>query len=124
MGIILKPTVITGDKSSATVEALFDTGAGASFLRKDIAQRVGTVVVTPTTINFTLGDGKGNLPANEAITLDVTVEGLTIFFTFLVVDELGEEMIIGADMLQRWKIRLDPEQEGVSIDPQVMRLRL
>jgi hypothetical protein len=33
-------------------------------------------------------------------------------------------MIIGVDMLQRWKIRLDPEQEDVTIDPRATRLRL
>lgn len=33
-------------------------------------------------------------------------------------------MVIGADMLQRWKIRLDPEKEEVFIDPKVTELKL
>ena len=124
MGLIIKNTAITGDKGSINVQALFDTGAGASFLRKDIAEKIGTVIITPTVLDFSLADGKGSLQVNEAVYLDVEVADLTLFFTFMVTDELGEEMIIGADMMQRWKIRLDPEQEDISIDPRALRLRL
>ena len=33
MGLIIKPTVIAGDKGNETVQGLFDSGASASFLR-------------------------------------------------------------------------------------------
>jgi predicted aspartyl protease len=115
---------VTGDKDSVTVRALLDTGAGASFLRKDIAERVGTVVATPTPQRFTLADGNGTLTVDQVIHLDVAIGDVSLFFTFLVIEELGEEMIIGADMMQRWKIRLDPEKEAVSIDPIALRLRV
>ena len=124
MGLIIKPTSITGDKGNTTVQALFDTGAYSSFLRRDIAQRVGTIVATPTAIKFTMADGRGTLEVGDVITLDIVIGDVTVFFTVYVVDELAEEMIIGADMLQRWKIRLDPEQEQISVDPQALRLRL
>ncbi len=71
-----------------------------------------------------MADGKGSFEVDEVITLDIIVGDVTVFFTVYVVDELAEEMIIGADMLQRWKIRLDPEQEQVSVDPQALRLRI
>lgn len=56
--------------------------------------------------------------------MDITIRGVTVFHTLIVVDEMGEEMIVGADMLQRWKIRLDPEREEVFIDPKVTELKL
>lgn len=73
------------------MQALFDTGAGASFLRRDIATQVGTIVNTPRVLNFTLGDGKGALQVREAVTIDVTINEVTVYFTVLVAEELGEE---------------------------------
>ncbi len=124
MGLIIKNYTVTGDKDSATVQALLDTGAGASFLRRDIAERVGTIAPIAQPQHFTRADGKEALTVDETVNLNVTMEGVSLFFTFLVIEELGEEMIIGADMMQRWKIRLDPEQEAVSIDPIALRLRV
>ena len=42
MGLIIKDYIVTGDKGSDTVTALLDTGAAASFIRKDIAERIVT----------------------------------------------------------------------------------
>jgi hypothetical protein len=124
MGLIVKPTNLTGDKGSATVQALYDTRASASFLRREIAERIATVSALPSAHRFTLGDGKDVLRVQEAVNLDITIDEVTVSFdevtvsfNVLVVDELGEGMIIGADMLQRWKIRLDPEQEEGILTP-------
>ena len=124
MGLIIKPTLIAGDRGDDTVNALFYSGASASFLRKDIAQRVATASATPAAINFTLADGSGTLQVGETVNLNITINEVTVYFSVLVSEDLSEEMIIGADMLQRWKIRLDPELEEVDIDPRATRLRL
>ena len=124
MGLIIKPTVIAGDKGNETVQGLFDSGASASFLRKDIAERIGTASATPAAINFTLADGSGTLQVRETVNLNITINEVTVYFSVLVAEDLSEEMIIGADMMQRWKIRLDPELEEVDIDPRAARLRL
>ena len=53
------------------------------------------------------------------------LNGVEVFYAFYVADPLSDEMIIGADMLQRWKIKLDPEAEEVYIDPDVVaRIRV
>jgi hypothetical protein len=56
--------------------------------------------------------------------LSVQVENYDLFWHFLVVPNLSEELIIGADFLQRWKIKLDLESEKIIIDPKVLRLKL
>ena len=124
MGLIIKDTAITGDKGSAMVQALFDTGSSVSFLRLDIAENIATIVTTPSTHTFTLADGKGTLQVGQTVNLDIGIGEVTVFFTLFVLRDLAEELIIGADMLHRWKIRLDPEQEEVSVDPRASRLRL
>ncbi|MDI6886883.1 MAG: hypothetical protein QMD22_11210, partial [archaeon] len=40
------------------------------------------------------------------------------------VPNLSEELIIGSDFLQRWKIKLDPESEKIIIDPRALKLKL
>ena len=67
---------------------------------------------------------RGTLETGEAIFASVTINNYSLFGTFIVIPELAEELILGADFFQRWKIRLDPEQEEVSIDPSALRLRL
>lgn len=124
MGLIVKPVEIVGNKGRAKVRALFDTGASSSFLRKDIAERVATFGPLPNPRKFLLGDGKNAILAQEFAAVDIIIKGVTVFFPLWVVEQIGEEIIIGADMLQRWKIRLDPETEDVFIDPKVTELKL
>ena len=124
MGLIIKDYTVTGDKGSDTVTALLDTGAAASFIRKDIAERIVTLVTTTPPQRFTMADGKGTLTVDQVATVTVAIGEVNLLFPFLAIAELGEEMIIGADMMQRWKIKLDPAEEAVSIDPIALRLRI
>jgi hypothetical protein len=71
-----------------------------------------------------LADGKGTLQVEETVNLDISVGDIPVFFTVFVVEELGEEMIIGVDMMQRWKIQLGPGNEEITMDPDAVRLRL
>jgi hypothetical protein len=43
---------------------------------------------------------------------------------FLIVPGLSEEVIIGAHTMQKWKLKLDFENETVIVDPRVARLIL
>ena len=123
MGLIYKSYEISGERSTATVNALFDTGAGASFLRQDIAESIGTPAALSQPQRFTLADGTVALTVDQTINLDFAIGDAPIFYTFLVVPNLAEETIIGADMMQRWKISLDLDQESVAVDPRALRLR-
>lgn len=125
MGETIKPTPIAGNLGTAVVQACFDTGSGASFLRRGVAERVATAAPTPSPRVFATADGERRLEAREVVQLDVTIKGVTVPWTFYVVDRLSDDMIIGHDMMQRWKIKVDPESEDVDIDPSVIaRLRI
>ena len=124
MGLIIKDYIVTGDKGSDTLTALLDTGAAASFIRKDIAERIVTLVTTTPPQRFTMADGKGTLTVDQVATVTVAIGEVNLMFPFLAMAELGEEMIIGADMMQHWKIKLDPAEETVSVDPMALRLRI
>lgn len=124
MGITRRETQIIGDQGRTTVQALYHRGAGATFLRKDLAQGVSNIGRTPIPLRFTLADGKGTLQMEETVNIDISVGDIPVFFTVFVVEGLGEEMIIDVDMMQPWKIQLDPGNEEITMDPDAVRLRL
>lgn len=123
MGLIYKEVVLRGDKGARRSQALWDNGASESFIRRDLAEKVGTIVKLSAPRQFEMG--KGTLLVEESTGIvDLEVEGYSLFWHFLCVPELSEELIIGADFLQRWKIKLDPENEKLIIDPKALRLKL
>ena len=123
MGIIIKEYKVTGNRDSDTVRVLYDTGAGSSFVRRDIAEILGDIVGTPTPMQFMMANGQVTFTVDQVIPLDVEVENTAIKHNFYVADDLAEELIIGADLMQRFRISLDMEGEAVSIDPRALYLR-
>ena len=123
MGLIYKEVVLRGDKGEGKFRALWDNGSSESFIRKDLAEKVGTISRLSAPRKFEMG--KGDLLVGESTGIvDVEVEGYNLFWHFLVVPDLSEELIIGADFLQRWEIKLDPESERIIIDPKALKLKL
>ena len=123
MGMIIKEYTVTGNLNSGTVRVLYDTGAGASFVRRIIAEPLGTIVPSPIPMTFTMADGQEAFTVDQAIQLAVAVDDTRLLYTFFVVDDLAEDLIIGADMMQRWKISLDLDNQAVSIDPRALYMR-
>jgi len=121
MGLIYKEVVLRGDKGEGKFQALWDNGSSESFIRRDLAEGVGTILRLDAPREFEMG--KGSLSVSESTgVLSVEVEGFNLFWHFLVVPNLSEELIIGADFLQRWEIKLDPEM--IIIDPKALKLKL
>ena len=123
MGIISKNYTVTGDLDSGTVRVLYDTGAGSSFVRRNVAGNLGNIVRTLLPMTFTMADGRGTLTVDQDVALYIDVDGTPLMHRFFVVDDLAEELIIGADMMQRFKISLDLDNESVTIDPRALYLR-
>jgi hypothetical protein len=123
MGLIYKDVILKGDKGEKEFYALWDNGSSESFIRKDLVEEVGTILRLNAPREFEMG--KGTLLVSESTGIvDVEVEGYNLFWHFLAFPELSEELIIGADFLQRWKIKLDPENESIIIDPKALKLKL
>ena len=123
MGLIIKEYAVTGNRRGDTVRFLYDTGAGASFVRRDIAERLGNVVRTLRPTTFTMADGQVTLTVDQDVELYLDVNGDALRYHFFVADELAEELVVGADMVQRFKITLDMDNEAVSVDPRALYLR-
>ena len=124
MGLMIKEYNVTGTRRSDTARVLYDTGAGFSFTRRDIAENLGEIVDTSYSLRFMMADGREGLAVNQRINLAIDIDGTTIEHSFYVADDLAEEIIIGADLMQTWKISLDMEKEEVAIDPRILYLNM
>ena len=113
---------VAGNKGSKEVKALFDSGASESFIRADIAKELSSPTRLPNPKTFEMG--RGTLKVTRAMLGDVQLNGATLFATLLVVPNLTEELILGADFFQRWKVRLNPENEEVILDKDSLKLKL
>jgi hypothetical protein len=62
--------------------------------------------------------------ARGRVTLNFYIEGCRFSDEFMVIENLSEPVIIGAATLQKWRMKLDFENEAVIIDPRTTKLRL
>lgn len=122
MGLIIKEYTVTGTLRSDTVRVLYDTGSRLSFTRRDIAENLGEIFAMPSPMRYMVADGREKITVSRKINLDVDIDGTSIEHSFYVADDLAEEIIIGADLMQTWKISLDLEKEEVAIDPRILYL--
>jgi hypothetical protein len=122
MGLIYKQLTFTGSKGSKVLKALMDNGASRCFIREAEIPGLAEPVKAPAP--FTVELGRGTVRIEEATVLFVNIEGHDLGWTFYVFPELTEEVIMGADFFQAWKIKLDPATEDLIIDPQALKIKL
>ncbi|MCS7192431.1 MAG: retropepsin-like domain-containing protein, partial [Armatimonadetes bacterium] len=111
MGIIIKRVRLVGSKGEHETEGLFDTGASYSFIRKDVAERLEVLLLLPQPMSFEMAEQGATVTARERVVLDFWIDGYRFSDEFLVLDNLSEEIIIGAATMQKWRMKLDMEKE-------------
>jgi len=124
MGLIFKQLKIEGDKGSAEAETLFDTGATSSFMRREKAEKVATILPLPHPKRFELAETGKGIEVTEGIRIDFIIDGTTLSDEVFVADNLSEEFIIGASTLQKWRIKLDLENDVVILDEKAVKMKL
>ncbi len=123
MGIITKRVRLVGSRGEHETEGLFDSGASYSFVRRDIAERLATLEPLPQPMSFEMARQGAALTVRERVVLDFWIDGYRFSDEFFVVDNLADELAIGATTMQKWRLKLDMEREDIIIDPSVTRLR-
>jgi len=122
--MVVKKFTLRGDKGAVGVNALFDTGASKSLIRRDIAIRIGTILTGRTPWRFILGDGRRTITTKEMVSGIFNVKGVSVPHTFIVAPHLSEDVVIGTDIMQFWKIRPDPAKEDLVVDKKLIQLKL
>jgi len=115
MGCITKQLEIEGSKGSKVVEVLFDSGAEDSFIRRDCAECLSDITTPRRPAEFTLGDGETVVMPTGLCALTADLEECGIGWIAWVVDHLSREVIIGADVLQKYNIKLDFQHHTIDV---------
>ena len=115
---------LLGDKAVGWAVALLDSGASDSLIRRDIAEKLTTIVKLRRPRRYIMADGKGRFTSQEGAALEILIGKDVIVQWFYVVDSLGEEIILGTDAFQRWRFKLDFRRHRVMVDREALRLQV
>lgn len=122
MGVFSKEYMVTGNLRSHIVQVIYNTDARDSLVRRDIAEGLGDIAALPSHMLIKANNVHDALNVYHSASLDIDVDGVRLMHHFFVVDGLDEELVVGADMIRKWKISLDLDNETVSIDPRAESL--
>ena len=128
MGILQKEIRLIGSKGQTRRNALFDSGASYSIIRRDIAEAIHQVTPLPDPDDWVFETAEpGRLvQATHMVALVFRFDDSEARFMddFVVFDGCSEEVIIGAKTMQAWRIKLDFEREEVVYRKTAERLRV
>lgn len=121
---IVRTLHFEGSKGEAELASLFDSGSTYSCIHPDHAQALATLEALPKPQNVETASKGHFIELNHRVNLDFYVNGLRLSDEFVVVPNLAEQAIIGALTLQKWRIKLDFENDEIITDPRASRLIL
>ena len=119
MGCIREQIVIVGMRKNIKVLALFDSGAYRNYIKRELDDGE-----SPDDIGFHIYEGKhdaimanGEIAAGERVRFKgVHVKGCNVNEpSFVILDQLSEYVIIGAELMQELGITLDLPNEKICI---------
>ncbi|MBI2898707.1 MAG: retroviral-like aspartic protease [Planctomycetes bacterium] len=110
-----------GSRGKKTVFALFDSGASKSLIRRDLARDLGPLVELPEPERFEMV--RGRFIVRDGCVASVGLGRAKPAHLFRAVERLSEDLIVGADFLQQWDVRLEPRRKKIVLDPRALRLK-
>jgi predicted aspartyl protease len=123
MGLISKQVLVRGNKASRRLRVLMDTGTSHTVIRAATARRLATPAPLPRTRSAQFASGKGRI--KETVNVSLRLDGREVFTSALVLEGLSEELVIGAEFFQRYKVVLDPEREEIRFtDPEALKVKI
>ena len=124
MSVIINRIKLEGSKGEKKVHALFDIGASFSFINTDLAKKLGVIDKLPKPKEFETAEDDRKIIVTEAVRLDFYIDGIGLSDEFFIAKNLSEDVIIGAATMQKWRLKLDFEEDKVIVDQKVTRLML
>jgi len=122
--IIRIPLRFEGSKGEKNLYALFDSGANYSCINETVVEDLEMLTLIHTPMRLATASDTVYMEITSRTTLDFYHEDIRLSDEFLVVPGLSEEVIIGANTMQKWRLKLDFEHDTVIVDPRVAKLIL
>ena len=121
MSLIKLPLLFGGSHGEKYLYALFDSGATFSCISQEAAENLATLEKLHRPLEVPTASVGNFLRIEYAIRLDFYYNDIRLSDEFMVVPSLSEDVIIGVNTLQKWRIKLDFEHDTVIIDPKVAK---
>jgi hypothetical protein len=124
MSIIKQPLLFVGSKGEKHLYTLYDSGANLSCINPEFVDELATKEhLGRTRLISTAAEGH-YIEITHRVSLDFYIGDVLLSDEFLVVPGLSEEAIIGAATMQKWRIKLDFENDRAIVDPKVAKMQL
>ncbi|MEI9944505.1 MAG: hypothetical protein WDN26_09845 [Chitinophagaceae bacterium] len=124
MSVIKIPLLYVGSKGEKMLYTLFDSGANLSCIHPDFIKDIADKQPLGRIRKISTASEAHYIEVKDAVRLDFYINDVLLSDEFLVVPGLNEEAIIGAATLQKWRIKLNFEDDKVEVDPKVAQLQL
>lgn len=121
--IIRIPLKFEGSKGERTLYSFFDSGATYSCISEESAD-LEELIKLHTPSRLATASDATFMEIKHTTRLDFYHEGVRLSDEFLIVPGLSEEVIIGAATMQKWRLKLDFENDRVIVDPRAAKLIL
>ena len=121
MSIIKLPLLFEGSKGEKTLVALFDSGATFSCMSLQSAEGLATLEKMRHPLEVATASMGIYLKIEYAIRLDFYYNDIRLSDEFMVIPNLSEDVILGVNTFQKWRIKLDFEHDTVINDPKVAK---
>ncbi len=123
MSIIRQKFTFEGSRGKRGMDALVDSAASECLIRPEVARRLGCPDETAEPMSFDTSKQKDGLKSREWVGLAVRLNGQRHYGMFFLVDELTEDIVIGARFLQAHECQIDYKRKKLRIGKCCVRLR-
>jgi Retroviral aspartyl protease len=124
MIIIKAPLLFRGTKNDKYLYGLFDSGANLSVIRKDLAEQIDLLIPLREPIRLATANVNDFMEVHYKFVCEFFLNDVRLSDEFLVLDDVSEEVIIGAATMQKWRMKLDFEHDTVFVDSKVAKLQV
>ncbi len=101
--------------------ALFDSGATFSSISPEHAGHLATMEKMRKPLEIATAAKDTYLKIEYAVRLDFYYNDIRLSDEFMVIPNISEDVILGANTLQKWRMKLDFEHDTVIVDPKVAK---
>jgi hypothetical protein len=114
----------SGSKGKEVLNAVFDSRNTYSYIRQDLAEKIGTPDKLTKARSFCTEYENEFLNGDSGACLNFEIQNLVLSDQFIVVPVLKEEVIFGLTTLRKWGIKLNPENNNVTVNAKVAEFML
>ena len=124
MSIIKIPLHYEGSLGEKVIYTLFDSGSTLSCISEEAVQGLETLVIMRHPLEVATASANHFSKIEYRVAIDFYYNDIRLSDEFMVIPGLSEEAILGVNTFQKWRIKLDFENDTVIIDSKVAKAML